>query len=141
MSSKYGGLSADAHDYFCQIGLSVTQAKLDSLEGENRALGRIMLEHPEYHHLWGKHYAVVEMDMERLVTSAKVSPHIHLAIEATVINQIEKNKLPQLAKAYEALKEAGVEAREARKSARSAEAHGRREKFLRLRSRNEHLCW
>ena len=42
------------------------------------------------------------------------SPHTHLAIEATVLNQIEENKPPEATRAYKALQAAGVKTSEAR---------------------------
>jgi len=114
MGSKFEGLYANAHDYFCQIWLSVTQKTLDNLDGESKILGRLMLEHPEYQHLWTKPYSYAEIDLERLMRQGEASPHIHLAIEATVLNQVEAKNPPEAARAYKALQTAGVEKSEAR---------------------------
>ena len=114
MESKLEGLSASTHDYFKRIWISVIQDKLDSLEGESKMLGRLMLEHPEYHHLWTKPYSRAQMDVERLVAQGEASPHLHLAIETNVLKQIEEKKPPEVRKAFNALRAASIEKRKAR---------------------------
>ena len=67
MADRLRTLTPTAHDYFCHIWLLVKQGKLDSLEGGNRIVGRVMLEHPEFQHLRAKPYSFAEMDLERLI--------------------------------------------------------------------------
>lgn len=98
MERKSEVLSTNMHNFFCLIWLSVTQHKLNSLDSESKTLGRLMLEHPEYQQLWEKPYSVVEMAPERLMVQGGVSPHLHLAIEATVLNQIEGKEPPEATK-------------------------------------------
>jgi hypothetical protein len=73
-----------------------------------------MLEHPQYQHFREMLYSSAEMNLDRLIPQGEESSHLHLAIEVTILEQIESQKPREVAKAYNALLAAGVEEGEAR---------------------------
>jgi hypothetical protein len=114
MEERFRPLSASVHEYFCQTWQLLRQGKLESLKGETRVLARLMLEHPQYQHFWEMPYSSAEMDLDRLIQQGEESPHLHLAIEVTILEQIESQKPREVVKAYHALLAAGVGEGEAR---------------------------
>lgn len=114
MEGMNKGALASAHEHFCFIWLLAKQGKLGNLDSASRALGRMMLEHPQYQHLWETPYSFTGVDLKTVGEREGISPYLHLAIQATVFEEIESGEPPETAKAYEALLRAGVTMHEAR---------------------------
>lgn len=107
MEATTKGAFAMAHEQFCHIWQLTKRGELESLDSAGKYLSQVMLEHPQYHHLW-------ETPCSLARNHGEITPHLHLAIQATILGQIESREPPETVKAYEALLGAGVALREAR---------------------------
>ena len=107
-------IAALQHKDYCLIWELVKGGKLENLEAGSRAVGRLMLEHPQYQHFWEIPYPFAKIEMEKAIEGEGVNPDAHVAFEATILEQVETSDPPEAAKAYAALLEAGVGPHEAR---------------------------
>jgi len=107
-------IAALQHEDYCRIWQLVKGGGLKNLEGVDRAVGQLMLEHPQYQYFWEIPHAFANIEREKAMEGEGVNPDAHLAVEASVLEQVETGDPPQAAKAYKALLEAGIEPHEAR---------------------------
>jgi hypothetical protein len=104
------------HEYYVAIWQLVKLGESGKLEGKRKILGRLMLEHPEYQYFWEVPYAFAETELEAAFKQEGVNPDLHLTLDQTIYEQIEKEDPPEVGKAYKALLRAGVDPHEARHS-------------------------
>lgn len=114
MNGKIEMLSANAHNYYHNVWLMVKQNKISNLDVESKILGKLMLEHTEYQHIWEKPNSNTNLTLEELIVKNDANPYLHLAVETTVLSQIQKRNPPAAARTYEALRTAGIEPHKAR---------------------------
>lgn len=113
-------LAAAQHDYYCQIWQLVKLGTLDRLDGKTKAVGQLILEHPEYQYFWELPYPFARVELqeafERVVADEGegVNPDLHITMEHTISEQIKRNDPPEAGRAYKALVRRGADPHEAR---------------------------
>ncbi|MEK7249331.1 MAG: DUF1841 family protein [Bacteroidota bacterium] len=78
-----------------------TRVKLgETLEGEDKAFGDLLMQHKEYYSTWDAADKLMDKEYD---TETEVNPFAHLALDAAVVNQLDNANPPQVKETYERL--------------------------------------
>ena len=83
----------------------VSTKRGETLPGQQKRLGQILLDHPQYHNFW--EFADVLGDTE-VTDDAGVNPFLHVALHQVVENQIGDGDLPEAEEAAARLLRKGL---------------------------------
>lgn len=77
----------------------------EPLEGEEKVIGELMLEHLEFHNTWEFADVLAEKEYD---PNTEANPFLHITIDSAIMSQIAQKNPPEVGQAYTRLRKRGL---------------------------------